>query len=64
VDDHLQRLAQLSSRHGEAQAALARIVEERAAAIREAHDAGIAIRAIADAVGLSFQRVGQIIQGL
>ncbi len=62
MHDHRERLVEIAAQHAEAQAVLTRLVEERARAIRDAHDAGMAIRAIADAVGLSFQRVGQIVQ--
>ena len=44
-------------------AALERARSERDAAFREAHDEGMTMRAIGEAVGMSHQRVAQIVWG-
>jgi hypothetical protein len=63
LDDYPAQLAAVGRRHGEARSALRSVEEERDYWIRSAHQhGGLSVRDIAGLVGMSHQRVGQIIQ--
>lgn len=57
-----ERLIRIGQRHGELLGQIAPVEEERAAAIREAAAAGLSRRRIASLLGISFQRVDQIVR--
>lgn len=60
--DHTKTLRAASARRRRAEARLAEIREVEYAAIREANEDGMTLRAIAAETGLTFARIHQIVQ--
>lgn len=58
----LRRVRETAARAGEADKAATKATRERDAAIVAAWRAGATIRACADAAGISYQRVAQIVR--
>jgi DNA-directed RNA polymerase specialized sigma24 family protein len=60
-EDHVERLARTAKAAAESAALAATRRDQRREAIKLAHSQGVTMREIAQATGLSFQRVEQII---